>query len=51
MDMNELLRQHQIAMIRACRGMRDQQVYRILAAFYAEQIRRLRASWGLPLAF
>ncbi len=53
MDMNELLRQHQIALINASpRGVQsDQQVPRILVAFYAQRIRCLRANWGLPLAF
>ena len=53
MDMNELLRQHQIALFNAgSAGIRpDRQVCRILAAFYSLCIRSLRVSWGLPLAF
>ena len=53
MDMNELLRQHQIALFNSGpRGeQRDQRVPRILAAFYAQRIRCLRAKWGLPLTF
>jgi len=53
MDMNELLRLHQVAMFKAqgsCRRA-DRQVHRILVAFYALRIRSLRASFGLPLAF
>jgi hypothetical protein len=52
MDMNELLREHQISLLRASAGRREHAlVSRILAAFYALRIRSLRASWGLPQVF
>ncbi|WAT17647.1 hypothetical protein OZN62_12115 [Aurantiacibacter sp. MUD11] len=50
MDLNELLANHQRALFnqRSARTMRDRETYFDLVGYYAERIRKLRISAGLP---
>ena len=50
MDLNQLLANHQIALMnqRSAKSMQDRATYFDLVGYYAERIRKLRGTAGLP---